>query len=65
MKRLTVTLRTVEYSTYDIEVDDDYKPVDGDQIIEDFFLMGNDQYSLTNSEVNDETVEDWEIWDIK
>ena len=61
MKKLTVTLRTVEYSTYEIEVDDDYKPESGDQIIEDWFLMGCDEHDLINSEVNDETVEDWDI----
>lgn len=61
MKKLTVTLRSVDYSTYEIEVEEDYAPETGEQIIEDFFLMGNDQHNLINSEVNDETVEDWEI----
>jgi hypothetical protein len=61
VKKLTVTLRSVDYSTYEIEVEEDYAPETGEQIIEDFFLMGNDQHNLINSEVNDETVEDWEI----
>ena len=61
VKKLTVTLRSVDYSTYEIEVEDDYDPKSGDQIIEDFFLTGSGEYDLTNSEIQDETVEDWEI----
>ena len=61
MKKLTVTIRSVDYSTYEIEVDDDYMPESGDQIIEDWFLQGYQNATLVNSEINDETVEDWEI----
>ena len=61
MKKLTVTIRTVDYSTYEIEVDDDYKPESDDAILEDWFLMGSDGHNLVASEINDETVEDWEI----
>jgi hypothetical protein len=61
MKKLTVTLRSVDYSTYEIEVEDDYMPESDDQIIEDWFLQGNQNGTLVNSEINDETVEDWEI----
>ena len=61
MKMLTVTIRSVDYSTYKIEVGDDYKPESGDQILEDHFLFGNNEHFLVDSEVNDETVEDWEI----
>ena len=60
MKKLTVTLRSVDYSTYEIEVVDDYDPESGEQILEDFFLMGA-PVNMTNSEIQDETVEDWEI----
>jgi hypothetical protein len=61
MKKLTVTLRSVDYSTYEIEVEDDYMPESDDQIIEDWFLQGYQNATLVNSEINDETVEDWEI----
>jgi hypothetical protein len=57
MKKLTVTLRTVEYSTYELEVEDDYMPESGDQIIEDC----HEKWTSVSSEVTDETVEDWEI----
>ncbi len=60
MKKLTVTLRSVDYSTYEIEVEEDYDPESGEQIFEDFFLRGN-PVNMTNSEIQDETVEDWEI----
>jgi hypothetical protein len=63
MKKLTVTLRSVMYSTYEIEVDDDYKPEDSDQILEDWFLMGSDEHRQVSLEINDETVEDWEIYE--
>ena len=61
MKTLTVTLRTVHYSTYKIEVDDDYMPENDSQIIEDWFLFGNDEHELVESEINDETVEYWDV----
>ena len=61
MKKLTVTIRSVDYSTYEIEVEDDYMPESGDQIIEDWFLEGNQNGDLVSSEINDETVEHWEI----
>jgi len=60
VKKLTVTLRSVDYSTYEIEVEEDYNPESGEQIFEDFFLTGA-PVSMTNSEIQDETVEDWEI----
>jgi hypothetical protein len=60
VKKLTVTLRSVDYSTYEIEVEEDYAPETGEQIFEDFFLRGN-PVNMTNSEIQDETVEDWEI----
>jgi hypothetical protein len=61
MKKLTVTIRSVDYSTYEIEVEDDYMPESDNQIIEDWFLQGYQNATLVNSEINDETLEDWEI----
>lgn len=61
MKMLTVTIRSVDYSTYEIEVEDDYMPESGDQILEDWFLEGNQNGDLVSQEINDETVEYWEI----
>lgn len=61
MKMLTVTIRSVDYSTYEIEVDDDYMPESGDQILEDWFLEGNQNGDLVSSEIVAETVDHWEI----
>lgn len=58
MKKLTVTLRTVELATYELQVEDDYIPPENDdQIIEDC----HEKWTSVSSEVTDETVEDWEI----
>lgn len=57
MKKLTVTLRTVEFSTYELEVEDDYMPESDDQMIEDC----HDKWRSVSSEITDETVEEWEI----
>jgi len=61
VKQLTVTLRTVVFSTYQIEVEDDYEPKDENQILEDWFLYGNDDHELVESDINDESVEDWSM----
>jgi hypothetical protein len=61
LKKLEVTLRTVVFSTYHIEVEDDYEPKNGDQILEDWFSYGNDDHELVESDINDESVEDWSM----
>jgi hypothetical protein len=61
LKKLEVTLRTVVFTTYHIEVEDDYKPKNGDQILEDWFSYGNDDHELVESDINDESVEDWSM----
>lgn len=61
MKNLTVTIRQVTYSTYRIPVEDDYKPEDGEQILNDFFQFGDGEWALTESDVDTEEVEDWDI----
>jgi hypothetical protein len=61
LKKLEVTLRTVVFSTYHIEVEDDYVPKNGDQILEDWFSYGNDDHELVESDINDESVEDWSM----
>ena len=57
MKKLTVTLRTVEFSTYELDVEDDYMPESDDQMIEDC----HEKWLSVSSEVTDEIVEAWEF----
>jgi hypothetical protein len=61
MKNLTVTIRTVVYSTYRFEVDDNYDPECPNQILEDHWDQFEGNNNVVDSEVNEENVEDWEI----
>jgi hypothetical protein len=60
VKTLTASVRTVVYSTYSFEVDDDYDPDNGSQILEDHWTEFEGG-ALIDSEIVHETLEDWEI----